>query len=161
MKQRIGIGFDAHRFTEGRKLILGGVHIPFPKGLAGHSDADVILHAVCDAMLGALALGDLGKHFPNTDPSYKDISSGILLEKTYDLVRQEGYELVNLDVTVLMEEPGIAPFIDQMCRNIADILWCKIPLISVKATTTEKLGFTGRGEGAGAMAVVLLGSKRG
>jgi 2-C-methyl-D-erythritol 2,4-cyclodiphosphate synthase len=156
MKQRAGIGFDVHRFADDRKLVLGGVHIPFPKGLAGHSDADVVLHAICDAMLGALSLGDIGKHFPDTDTRFKDISSRILLEKTYDLVKQEGYELVNLDVTVLLEKPKISPYIDQMCKNIADILWCKISAVSVKATTTESLGFTGRGEGAGAMAVVLL-----
>jgi 2-C-methyl-D-erythritol 2,4-cyclodiphosphate synthase len=161
MDQRIGIGFDVHPLTTGRKLILGGVEIPHKQGLAGHSDADALLHAITDALLGALALGDIGEHFPNDDPQYKDISSSILLEKTYELVRQEGYELNNLDCVVLLEKPKIAPYIKEMQKHISDIFWCKINQISIKATTTEKLGFIGRGDGAAALAVVMLRERKG
>lgn len=160
MKQRAGIGFDVHPFATGRKLILGGVEIPYEKGLAGHSDADVLLHAIADALLGALALGDIGQHFPDTDPQFKDISSAILLNEAYDLVRQEGYVLNNLDVVLLLEKPKIAPYLQQIQKTIADIFWCNPNQISIKATTTEKLGFVGRGEGVAAMAVVMLQERK-
>lgn len=160
MKQRVGIGFDVHPFATGRKLILGGVEIPYEKGLAGHSDADVLLHAIADALLGALALGDIGQHFPDTDPQFKDLSSAILLNEAYDLVRQEGYELNNLDVVLLLEKPKIAPYLQRIQKTIADIFWCNPNQISIKATTTEKLGFVGRGEGVAAMAVVMLQERK-
>jgi 2-C-methyl-D-erythritol 2,4-cyclodiphosphate synthase len=161
MNQRTGFGFDVHPFTADRKFRLGGIEIPFEKGLAGHSDADVLLHAIADALLGALALGDIGTHFPDTDPQYRDISSSLLLEKTYELVRQEGYELNNLDCVILLEKPKIAPYIEKMQRHIADIFWCKVNQISIKATTTERLGFVGRGDGTAAMAVVMLRERKG
>jgi 2-C-methyl-D-erythritol 2,4-cyclodiphosphate synthase len=161
MNQRTGIGFDVHPFTAHRKFWLGGIEIPYEKGLAGHSDADVLLHAIADALLGALALGDIGMHFPESDPQYKDISSSLLLEKTYELVRQEGYELNNLDCVILLEKPKIAPYIGKMQRHIADIFWCKINQISIKATTTERLGFVGRGDGTAAVAMVMLRERKG
>jgi 2-C-methyl-D-erythritol 2,4-cyclodiphosphate synthase len=161
MNYRTGIGFDVHPFTGGRKFILGGIEIPFEKGLAGHSDADVLLHAIADALLGALTLGDIGQHFPDSEPQYKDISSSILLEKTYELIRQEGFELNNLDCVVLLEKPKIAPYIAKIQKNIADIFWCKINQISIKATTTERLGFVGRGDGAAALAMVMLRERKG
>lgn len=160
MKQRVGIGFDVHPFATGRKLILGGVEIPYEKGLAGYSDADVLLHAIADALLGAAALGDIGQHFPDTDPQFKDISSAVLLSKAYELVRQEGYELNNLDTVLLLEKPKIAPYLHEMQKTIADIFWCNPNQISIKATTCEKLGFVGRGEGVTAMAVVLLQERK-
>ncbi len=153
---RIGSGFDVHAFAEGRKLILGGVEIPYEKGLAGHSDADVLLHAITDALLGALALGDLGKHFPDTDKDFKDIDSSILLKKAYDLIRTKDYTLSNIDSVLMMEKPKVAPYVFQMRQNIAKVLNVDVDRISVKATTTERLGFTGRGEGIAASAVVLL-----
>jgi len=153
---RIGNGFDVHAFAEGRKLILGGVEIPYEKGLAGHSDADVLLHAITDALLGALALGDLGKHFPDTDKDFKDIDSSILLKKAYDLIRTKNYTLSNIDSVLMMEKPKVAPYVFQMRQNIAKVLNVDVDRISVKATTTERLGFTGRGEGIAASAVVLL-----
>lgn len=158
MKQkiRIGNGFDVHQFVEGRELFLGGVEIPFHKGLLGHSDADVLLHAICDAMLGALALGDIGKHFPNDDVRYKDIDSKILLNHVNELINQHDYEISNLDATLLLEKPKILPFVEKMVSVIADILNVETNQVSIKATTTEKLGFTGREEGAAAFASVLL-----
>ena len=158
MKQpiRIGNGFDVHQFVEGRKLFLGGIEIPFHKGLLGHSDADVLLHAICDAMLGALALGDIGKHFPNDDEKFRDIDSKILLHHVNELINQHDYEVSNLDATLLLEKPKILPFIDQMVASISSILNVEKNRISIKATTTEKLGFTGREEGAAAFSTVLL-----
>ncbi|MCH8171497.1 MAG: 2-C-methyl-D-erythritol 2,4-cyclodiphosphate synthase [Bacteroidetes bacterium] len=153
---RIGNGFDVHAFAEGRKLILGGVEIPYEKGLIGHSDADVLLHAITDALLGALALGDLGKHFPDSDEEFKDADSSILLKKVYDLVRTKNYILSNVDSILMMEKPKVAPYVLQMRQNIAKVLNMDLDRISVKATTTEGLGFTGRSEGIAASAVVLL-----
>ncbi len=153
---RIGEGYDVHRFAEGRKLVLGGVEIPYEKGLLGHSDADAALHALMDAMLGALALGDIGKHFPDTDEKYRGISSLRLLEETAGLVRAEGYELVNADITIVAQRPKLAPYIPEMRRVIADTLGANLGDISVKATTEEGLGFTGSGEGLAARAVVLM-----
>lgn len=153
---RIGHGYDVHRLTEGRRLILGGVDIPFEKGLEGHSDADVLLHAVSDALLGAAALGDIGKHFPPSDNSFKDIDSRILLRKVYGLLLSSGYRVVNIDATVLAQRPKLLPFIDQMRKNIAEDLELEIMDISVKATTEEGLGFTGEGRGIAAHAVCLI-----
>ncbi len=153
---RIGEGYDVHRFAEGRRLVLGGVEIPYEKGLLGHSDADAALHALMDAMLGALALGDIGKHFPDTDEKYRGISSLRLLEETAGLVRAEGYELVNADITIVAQRPKLAPYIPEMRRVIADTLGADLGDISVKATTEEGLGFTGSGEGLAARAVVLM-----
>ena len=153
---RVGHGYDVHRFAEGRKLILGGVDIPSEKGLLGHSDADVLLHAIMDAMLGACGLGDIGRHFPDNDESYKDISSLTLLRKTYDLVREQGYTVNNVDATVVMQSPKIAHYIARMVSNIAEILEIESGRVNVKATTEEKLGFTGRLEGVSAHAVVTV-----
>jgi 2-C-methyl-D-erythritol 2,4-cyclodiphosphate synthase len=153
---RIGEGYDVHRFAEGRKLVLGGVEIPYEKGLLGHSDADAALHALMDAMLGALALGDIGKHFPDTDEKYCGISSLRLLEATAAMVRAEGYALVNADITIVAQRPKLAPYIPEMRRVIADTLGADMGDISVKATTEEGLGFTGSGEGLAARAVVLM-----
>ena len=152
---RIGHGYDVHRLTEGRDLILGGVKIDYALGLLGHSDADVLVHAIMDAILGALALGDIGKHFPDSDPRYKGIDSGILLEKVYELVRQNGYELGNADITVLAQRPKLSPYIQGMRERIAVLLDTSIDRISVKATTEEGLGFTGSGDGIAVHAVVL------
>lgn len=156
MKDRTGIGFDVHAFAEGRKLILGGVEIPSDKGLDGHSDADVLLHAICDAMLGALALGDIGIHFPNTDERWKDADSSLLLKHVYELVSSKGYDLGNLDCVLAMESPKISPYLDKIRTRIAEILNSEVEQISIKATTTEKLGFVGRQEGAASFATVLL-----
>lgn len=156
MENRIGTGFDVHAFSGGRKLILGGVHVPFGKGLAGHSDADVLVHALMDAMLGAAALGDIGKAFPDSDDRFKDISSLKLLERVKAMIAEAGYSLVNADMTVICQRPKLAPYIDEMRKNIAGVLGVDCDRISVKATTTEKLGFTGRGEGIAAEAVCLL-----
>lgn len=153
---KIGYGFDVHSFAEGRKLILGGIEIPSEKGLEGHSDADVLLHAISDAILGALALGDIGQHFPNTDPQWKDVDSSVILKHCYQLARDEGYYLSNIDCMLALESPKIAPYIDSIRRKIASILDVNSSQISVKATTTEKMGFVGRSEGAIASAVVLL-----
>jgi len=153
---RVGIGYDAHQLVKGRKLMLGGVHIPYHKGLKGHSDADVIIHAVCDALLGASALGDIGRHFPNTDPAFHDIASLALLLKTRKLIEREGYRVVNIDAVLVAEEPKIAPYIDAMKKNIADILQMILGSVSIKATTNEKMGFAGRKEGMGVVAVTLL-----
>ena len=153
---RIGTGYDVHRLVEGRKCIIGGIEIPFEKGLLGHSDADVLLHAIMDAMLGALALGDIGRHFPDTDGAYKDIDSKELLRKVYALIKAEGYEIGNIDSIVICERPKLKNHIDTMRQTIAAILDTDIKNVSVKATTTEKLGFEGREEGIGAQAVVML-----
>lgn len=153
---RIGHGYDVHRFCDDRPLILGGVNIPHTQGLLGHSDADVLLHALMDAMLGALALGDIGKHFPDTDPAYKGADSLELLKKTCELCRQNGYLVHNADVTVIAQVPKLAPYIDEMRAIIARALGRPVSFISVKATTTEKLGFEGRCEGISCHAVCLM-----
>ena len=153
---RIGHGYDVHKLVEGRELILGGVHIPHRLGLLGHSDADVLLHAISDAILGALALGDIGKHFPDTDPAYAGADSLVLLQNVMALADKEGYALGNLDATILAQQPKLRPHIDTMRANIANVLNADITQVSVKATTEEHLGFTGREEGIAAHAVVLL-----
>lgn len=153
---RIGSGVDFHKLTEGRDLWLGGVKIPHHKGALGHSDADVLLHAICDALLGALCLGDIGVHFPDTDPAYKNIDSKILLQKTIALIHKEGYALVNIDTSLCLQAPKIKPYVPQMQQTIAGILDIKEKDISIKATTTEQLGFVGREEGVVAYATVLL-----
>jgi len=157
---RIGHGYDVHRFQEDRKLFLGGVEIPHTKGLLGHSDADVLLHAVCDALLGAAALGDIGKLFPDNDNAYKDIDSKILLKKTVEIITQKGYKVSNVDCTVIAQKPKLAPYIDEMRHVIANICLVDIDLVNVKATTEEKLGFTGREEGISAHAVCLIQSAK-
>ena len=156
MTLRIGNGFDVHALVAGRPFILGGVTIPHPRGLAGHSDADVLLHAIADAILGALALGDIGKHFPDTDPRWRDADSRALLRHVYALAFDAGWELCNVDATVIAQAPRIAPHVTAMRANLASDLNCDETRISVKATTTEHLGFTGREEGIAAFATVLL-----
>lgn len=156
MNYRIGSGVDFHQLQEGREFWLGGVHIPHHKGGLGHSDADVLLHAICDALLGALCLGDIGKHFPNTDDSYLNIDSKILLSKTYDLINAKGYSVVNIDSTVCLEHPKIMKYAPAMQKAIALILNIATDDISIKATTTETMGFAGREEGLVAYATVLL-----
>lgn len=153
---RMGYGIDFHQLAEGRKLMIGGIEIPFEKGGVGHSDADVLLHALCDALLGALALGDIGTHFPDTDAAFKDIDSKILLEQTYSLIKRENFKLVNLDSSVCLQEPELKPYIPEIRKTMADLLDVAISRISVKATTTERMGYVGRGEGIEAHAVVLL-----
>ena len=153
---RIGTGYDVHRLISGRKLILGGVVIPFEKGLLGHSDADVLVHSICDALLGAAGLGDIGLHFPDTDPKFKDISSIKLLEKTYKMISEKGFNLKNLDCIVFAQEPKISTFREKMQQNIARAMNVNPNCINIKATTTEGLGIFGRGEGIGAMCVVLI-----
>ena len=156
METRIGTGFDVHRLTEGRKLILCGIEIPFEKGLLGHSDADVAVHALMDAMLGAAAMGDIGRHFPDTDDAYKGISSMILLQKVRELIEQEGFRLGNADITIMAQRPKLSPYIEKMRTNIAAVLGMDAGSINVKATTTEKLGFVGRQEGIAAEAVCTI-----
>lgn len=156
---RIGTGFDVHKLVESRKLIICGVEIPYKLGLLGHSDADVALHALMDAMLGALALGDIGAHFPDSDGRFKDISSIVLLKETAKLIDQKNYRLANADITIIAQRPKFRPYIGEMRQNIANALAVSTEQISVKATTTEELGFTGRGEGIAAEAVVLLQKK--
>lgn len=153
---RIGFGIDFHPLAEGRELWLGGVRIPAARGAVGHSDADVLLHAVADALLGALALGDIGQHFPNSDPDYKDIDSKILLRRTYDLVRGKGWRVVNIDSTVTLETPKIMGYAGEMREVMAGILEIGVGDVSIKATTTEQMGFVGRGEGVVAYATALL-----
>jgi 2-C-methyl-D-erythritol 2,4-cyclodiphosphate synthase len=153
---RIGSGIDFHQLVENRDLWIGGVNIPHHKGAKGHSDADVLLHAICDALLGALSLGDIGVHFPDTSGEFKDIDSKILLQRTYALIQKEGYAVVNVDSTLCLEAPKIKPFVPQMQRAIADILQLTCKDVSVKATTTEQMGFAGREEGLVAYATVLL-----
>ncbi len=156
MSYRIGSGIDFHQLVEGRELWIGGIKIPHYKGALGHSDADVLLHAICDALLGALGLGDIGVHFPDTDPRYKNIDSKILLSKTYELVRKEGYAVVNIDTTLCLQLPKIKPYAAQMQQAIASILGITEKEVSIKATTTELMGFAGREEGLVAYATVLL-----
>ncbi len=158
---RIGYGYDVHKFEEGRKLILGGLEIPHTKGLLGHSDADVLLHAITDALLGALALGDIGKHFPDTDPKYKGADSRVLLRDAYALLLEKGYELGNLDATVIAQEPKLSSYINSMREVIAQDLNVSVGDVSVKATTSEWLGFVGRKEGVAASATVLIVRKEG
>lgn len=155
---RIGMGYDVHRLVEGRDLIMGGVKIPYEKGLLGHSDADVLLHAISDALLGAAALGDIGKHFPDTDPAYKGISSLLLLEKVGELLEEKGYLIENIDATIIAQAPKMRPFIDNMRENIAKALGITPEQVNVKATTEEGLGFTGSGEGISSQAICLLTS---
>lgn len=156
MSFRIGNGVDFHQLEAGKKLWLGGVHIPHHKGAIGHSDADVLLHAICDALLGALALGDIGKHFPNTDIKYKGIDSKILLKETFTLIKEKGYEVVNVDSTICLQEPKISAYVEAMQSVIASILQINTDAVSIKATTTENLGFVGRQEGIMAYATALL-----
>ena len=153
---RVGTGYDVHKLISKRKLILGGVAIPFEKGLIGHSDADVLVHSICDALLGAAGLGDIGLHFPDTDPKFKGISSIKLLEETYKMVTKKGFNLVNIDSTVFAQEPKISPFREKMQQNIARAMNVNQNCVNVKATTTEGLGIFGRGEGIGAMCVALI-----
>ena len=156
MENRIGTGFDVHRLVEGRKLILGGVEIPYEKGLDGHSDADVLIHALMDALLGAAAMGDIGRHFPDTDDAYKGISSMKLLDRVNNILAENMYSIGNADITVIAQKPKLSPYIEKMRENIADVLGIGKDLINIKATTTEKLGFTGRGEGIAAEAVCSI-----
>ncbi len=156
MSFRIGSGIDFHKLAAGRELWIGGVKVPHDKGALGHSDADVLLHAICDALLGAFGLGDIGKHFPDTDPAFKNIDSKILLQKTWEIVSANGYRVVNIDSTVCLQEPKISPYVSQMRKVIAKILTVSENEISIKATTTEELGFVGREEGLTAYAIVLL-----
>jgi len=153
---RVGLGYDIHRLVPGRKLVLGGVTIPFDKGLIGHSDSDVLVHAVCDALLGAANLGDIGVHFPDTDPTFKGISSIKLLAKTHRMVKNNGFKIINIDSVIFIETPKISPFRDEMRKNIALAIEIDPDCINVKATTTEGLGIIGKGEGIGAMCVVLI-----
>lgn len=158
MDFRIGTGYDVHQLMEGRDLILGGVRIPYNKGLMGHSDADVLLHAITDAMLGALALGDIGTHFPDTDPEFKGADSRVLLKKCYSLIKKNGYQLVNVDSTVIAERPKLNKYVEPIQKSIAECLGCSKGQVSVKATTNEEMGFVGRQEGIAAQAVVMLKS---
>jgi 2-C-methyl-D-erythritol 2,4-cyclodiphosphate synthase len=156
---RIGQGFDVHQLAEGRPLIVGGIEIPHDKGLLGHSDADVLLHTIADAALGAVGEGDIGKHFPDTDPEFEGADSAALLSRVWEIVDQKGYKLGNLDCTIMAQKPKMAPHIASMRERIADLLQADISQVNVKATTTEKLGFTGREEGIASQAVILLVSK--
>ena len=156
---RIGNGYDVHRLVKGRKLILGGVDIPHSLGLDGHSDADVLCHALCDSLLGASGAGDLGKYFPDTDNKWKDVSSLVLLEKSSELVTERGYEIANIDTTIVAQQPKLGPHIESMTTNIAEILKINPHQVNIKATTTECLGFVGREEGIAAYAVALLQAK--
>lgn len=156
LKCRVGLGYDVHKLVEGRDLIIGGVQIPYEKGLLGHSDADVLLHAIMDALLGAAALGDIGKHFPDTDPKYKGISSIKLLEYVRELIDDELYVVGNIDATIIAQRPKMAPYIEQMKKNVADALAIEVSQVNIKATTEEGLGFTGSGEGISAQAIASL-----
>lgn len=156
MSYRIGHGVDFHQLKKGQDLWIGGVKIPYSKGAVGHSDADVLLHAICDAILGALALGDIGVHFPNTADEYKNIASSILLQRTVEMMKNEGYDLVNIDSTICLQEPKIKPYTEEMQEHIAAITGLTIKDVSIKATTTEKMGFIGKGKGIMAYAAVLL-----
>lgn len=153
---RIGFGYDVHAFAEGLPLVLCGIRVESPLGCVAHSDGDVAIHALCDALLGAAALGDIGKHFPDTDLAYKNIDSTILLSRTIDLLQKEGYKVGNVDITIALERPKLRPHIDQMRARLAEVMGVDLSVVSVKATTTEKLGFTGRQEGVAAYAVALL-----
>ncbi|RDU34885.1 2-C-methyl-D-erythritol 2,4-cyclodiphosphate synthase [Neobacillus piezotolerans] len=158
---RIGQGFDVHQLVEGRPLIIGGIIIPYEKGLLGHSDADVLLHTVADACLGAIGEGDIGRHFPDTDEAFKDADSAKLLEQVWKMVKEQGYELCNADCTIIAQKPKMAPYVGEMKKRIADLLEADPSRINVKATTTEKLGFTGRGEGIASQVAVLLQKRNG
>jgi len=160
MDFRIGQGFDVHAFCEGRKLILGGVEVPYDLGLAGHSDADVLIHAICDALLGAAGLGDIGHHFPDSDMQYAGIDSTKLLSEVVRNLDQRGWEVNNLDATVIAQAPKLAPYIAGMRQRLAEVMLIDVDRLNIKATTTERLGFTGRGEGIAAQAIVLLAAKR-
>jgi len=153
---RIGMGYDVHRLVLKRKLVLGGITIPYEKGLSGHSDADVLVHAICDALLGAAALGDIGLHFPDTDPEYQDIYSIKLLERSYEMVREKGFSLINLDATVFAQAPKLSPYREAMQNKLAQTIKVEPDRINIKATTTEGLGMIGKGDGLGAMGIVLL-----
>ncbi|WP_216831105.1 2-C-methyl-D-erythritol 2,4-cyclodiphosphate synthase [Alkalihalobacterium elongatum] len=153
---RVGQGFDVHQLVEGRPLIIGGIEIDYEKGLLGHSDADVLLHTIADAALGAIGEGDIGRHFPDTDPEFKDADSAKLLEHVWGIVKMKGYSLGNIDCTIIAQQPKMAPHISRMKERIAQLLEGSVDQVNVKATTTEKLGFTGRGEGIAAQAVILL-----
>ena len=157
---RIGMGYDVHRLIQGRRLVIGGVEIPYEKGLLGHSDADVLLHAVMDALLGAAALGDIGKHFPDTDPAYKGISSVALLKHVGELLEENRFLIENIDATIIAQAPKMQPYIDQMRANIAGTLGIEMDQVNVKATTEEGLGFTGSGEGISSQAICMLTSPR-
>lgn len=156
MTYRIGQGFDVHAFTEGRPLIIGGIEIPYKKGLLGHSDADVLLHAVADACLGAIGEGDIGTHFPDDNPAYKNADSAKLLEHVWGLVKEKGYEIENIDCLIMAQKPKMAPYIEKIRERISQLLECSPAQVNVKATTTERLGFVGREEGIAAQTVVLL-----
>jgi 2-C-methyl-D-erythritol 2,4-cyclodiphosphate synthase len=156
MPFRIGIGTDVHALKENRRLMLGGVHVPFPKGLSGHSDADVLVHALCDALLGAAALGDLGSHFPDTNEKFKDADSLLLLKEVGKMIRNSGYQIGNVDAVIVAQKPKIAPFISEMQKTLSGVLNISIHQVSIKATTTDDLGFVGREEGIAAQVVVLL-----
>ncbi|MBQ6895266.1 MAG: 2-C-methyl-D-erythritol 2,4-cyclodiphosphate synthase [Clostridia bacterium] len=153
---RVGIGYDVHKLCDNRKLILGGVDIPHEKGLLGHSDADVLVHAIMDALLGAAAMGDIGKHFPDNDQSFKNINSMFLLKNVYELLLKEDYIISNIDATVVCQKPKLAPYIEQMRKNISDVLNLDVNQVNVKATTTETLGFEGRKEGVSSHAICLI-----
>lgn len=153
---RIGIGYDVHKLVVGRALIIGGVNIPYEKGLLGHSDADVLVHAIMDSILGALALGDIGEHFPDNDDQYKDISSLILLERVYNIMKEAKYRVGNIDATIIAQKPKMSSYIGNMRENIARVLKAPLSSINIKATTTERLGFEGRGEGISAQSICLL-----
>ncbi len=156
MNYRNGIGFDVHAFTKGRKLILGGIEIPFEKGLAGHSDADAVLHAITDALLGSLALGDIGKHFPDSDNKYKNTDSSFFLTEAYKLVKEKDYSFGNVDVVIVLQQPKLSPYIEKIRENIASMLNAEMEQVSIKVTTTERLGFVGREEGIAAFAIVTV-----
>ncbi len=156
MSYRSGIGFDVHAFTKGRKLLLGGIEIPFEKGLAGHSDADAVLHAITDALLGSVALGDIGKHFPDSDNKYKNADSSFFLIEAYKLVKEKDYSLSNVDVVIALQQPKLSVYIERMRENIASMLNAEMEQISIKATTTERLGFVGRKEGIATFATVTV-----
>ncbi|TCO09663.1 2-C-methyl-D-erythritol 2,4-cyclodiphosphate synthase [Natronoflexus pectinivorans] len=156
MKWRVGMGFDVHQLASGFKLWLGGIHVPFDKGSVGHSDGDVLIHAICDALFGAANLRDIGYHFPDSDPMLKGVDSKILLRKTMEIIRKAGYEVGNVDSTICLQQPKINPFIPEMQEVLSSVMQISVEDISIKATTTEKMGFEGRGEGVSAYAVVML-----
>lgn len=156
---KVGIGYDVHAFVEKRKLIIGGVDIPYEKGLLGHSDADVLIHAIMDSLLGAMGIGDIGKLFPDSDDAYKDADSRVLLRRVYEIMQENNYSICNLDAVIIAQKPKMSPYIEEMKRNIAEDLKSDVSNISIKATTTEHLGFEGRGEGIGAQCVCLLETK--
>lgn len=153
---RAGIGYDAHKLVEGRDLILGGVNVPFERGLLGHSDADVLIHSICDALLGAAGEGDLGRHFPDSDPEFKGISSLLLLKNVKDLLGQKGYEVSNLDVTVVCQRPKLSPYIDEMIQNVSRAVETPLAFVNIKATTTEGMGFTGNEEGIASYCIAMI-----